>query len=44
VLKQEQGEFGSMLQSSFFADESTKIELQNIKYKKQITPRLERAK
>ena len=44
MLKQEQGEIGSMLQSSFFADEDTSIKLQNIKQKKQIEPLFEKTK
>lgn len=31
VLKQDEGEIGSMLQASFFADENVTVKLQNMK-------------
>jgi superfamily II RNA helicase len=44
VLKQEEGEIGSMLQSSFFANEDMSIKLQNIKQRKHIEPLFEKTK
>lgn len=44
ILKQGQGEIGSMLQSSFFANEDMSIKLQSVKNKKQIEPLFEKTK
>ena len=44
VLKQDAGEIGSMLQSSFFANEDMSIKLQNIKQRKLIEPLYEKTK
>lgn len=44
VLKQEQGEFGSLLENSFFANNNQQIKLQKIRDQRKIEPLYERSK
>jgi antiviral helicase SKI2 len=44
ILKQQQRDFGSMLQSSFFANEDMSIKLANVKQKKHVEPLFEKTK
>jgi len=44
VLKQEQGEIGSLLQNSFFAHEDTTVKITYLREKKQLEPKYNKAK